>query len=82
MLPARRSYLNPTRQFWSCAFSGPAGRQIHCRWREPPVYEHQESEARRADTRGLCRPFSPETQCFCSPVAHATGRGCAGLPAL
>ena len=30
----------------------------------------------------MCRPFRPETQCFCSPVAHATGRRCAGLPAL
>ncbi len=30
----------------------------------------------------MCRPFRPESQCFLSPVAHATGRGCAGLPAL
>ncbi len=30
----------------------------------------------------MCRPFRPETQFFCSPVAYATGRGCAGLPAL
>jgi hypothetical protein len=36
-----------------------------------------------APTQGaMCRPFRPETQCFCSPVAHATGRGCTGLPAL
>jgi hypothetical protein len=37
--------------FWSCAFSGPKGRQIQCRWREPPVCEQKESEARRADTK-------------------------------
>jgi hypothetical protein len=36
----------------------------------------------RPTQRRMCRPFRPESQCFCRPVVHATGRGCAGLPAL
>ena len=37
--------LNPMPTVLKLRSSGPEGRHIQCRWREPPVYENQESEA-------------------------------------
>ena len=79
--------LIPDKNDLQTAIQARMGRHRLCRGRQAPEFAPRELKARRADTAmpaiGICvGPPGLFAWFRIIPVAHATGIGCVGLPAL